>query len=109
MSQFERDYIKRLLQQFARFLALIRKARDERKFDVGIQLTQDAYREVLGVPYELLTRVDIVSAAMLLRHPDKLRIYADLLRQEADLLRQSGQESDALTLEARADALPDKA
>lgn len=102
MSLFERDYIKRLVQQLARFLALIAKAREERQLHVGIQLVQDAYREVLGVPYEMLARVDERSAALLLGDPRKRGIYAQLLRAEAELRRDLGEAADELEARARA-------
>ncbi len=104
MSLFERDYIKRLIQQLARFVALIGRARDERKLDVALRLSEDAHREVLGVPHEMLSRLDVRSAALLLG-PGKIALYAELLRLEADLRRELGQIEDGDAAEHRAVAL----
>lgn len=89
----------RFLQQ------LLRRAlrlQEQQELPAALDVLRDGYREALGVPYEMLSRVDVASAKLLLTTRERQGAYAELLRAEAGVLRAQGDESAASQLEGRA-------
>jgi hypothetical protein len=92
---YERDYIKRLIRQFAEVLARLAGFRKEDQYDLALQLVEEAHRDVLGVPAQMLSRIDAASAALLLGNTWKITAYGRLLEEEAELRRLRGEEKAA--------------
>jgi hypothetical protein len=93
-----KDYIERLIEQFAAALARILKARQEQRSEDALQLIREAARTVLGMEYGALTLADAGSTARMLGEPSRVRVLASLVRQEAEVRRGQG---DALGSEER--------
>jgi hypothetical protein len=105
MSYFENDLIKRMIKQLAVFVARIARARSENQFPLAREVLGEASQTLLGLDWEALAAVDVASAALLLRDPGKLRIYADLLETEAENLEAQGDGARAQARRERAAAL----
>ncbi len=98
----DRDLIMRQLRFLQQLLARIRQTQAEQDFPTALEQIHDGYRDVLGLSYELLSRVDISSALLMVRTPERRQAYLELLRTEAELQRASGAASTADSLERRA-------
>jgi len=92
----------RFLQQL---LQRARKAQAQQDLPTALETLRSGYREALGVPCEMLSRVDIHSARLLLGTPERQRAYVELLGAEASVLRAQGDERSASLLEQRASQL----
>ena len=102
MSIIDRDLIMRQLRFLQQLLARVMKVQAEKNTPTAIDELHGGYRLVLGVPYELLSRVDVSSALLMLRMPERQTAYVELLRTEAELLRTQGDTSAAEVLDRRA-------
>lgn len=87
---FTRDYIIRLIEQVADFLARISKSKREGNFAAGLREVQRAYDSVLDMDRQLFNIADSATLAQLLGPPERIRSIAQLVCAEADLLRLSG-------------------
>lgn len=92
----------RFLQQLLRRALRLQEQRD---LPAALDALQGGYREALGVPHEMLSRVDVASAKLLLTTRERQGAYAELLRAEAGVLRAQGDETAASLLEGRASQL----
>jgi hypothetical protein len=106
-----KDYITRLIEQFAAALSALLKLRRERKTEEAQQLLRDTALSLLGMEYSTLTMADAASTAQLLSHPLRVVVLARLVAEEAELLQDQGNTARAslrwglaleLFLEARA-------
>ena len=106
-----KDYIERLIEQFATAFAALLKLRRERKLEEAQQLVRDTALSVLGMEYTALTMADAASTAQLLGHPLRVVGLARLVAEEAELFQEQGNPARAslrwglaleLFLEARA-------
>jgi hypothetical protein len=106
-----KDYIERLIEQFAQALARILKARQEARYEDALGLIREAARTALGMEYGPLTRVDAASTARMLGDPERVGVLGRLVAQEAEVLQARGEVAGAedrfrlgleLLLEARA-------
>jgi hypothetical protein len=88
-----KDYIERLIEQFAAALARILKARQEQRSEEALQLISEASRTVLGMEYGALTLADAASTARLLGEPARVQVLAKLVHQEAEVRRERGDAS----------------
>lgn len=107
---FTRDYIIRVIEQAADFIARIAKSKREGHFQAGLRQVESAYDALLDMDRQLFEIANSKMLADLLGPPEKIRAIAGLVREEADLLRLSGDPINAqlkykraveLTLEAR--------
>ncbi len=80
---FRRDWLQRLIEQIAEFVAKATGYVDNRKYESAIDTVARGWDEVLGVPRELVDRVEAPTLAELLREPAKMRAGAELLTLEA--------------------------
>lgn len=105
-----RDYLLRLIEQVADFVARIVATKREGNFEAGLRLVDEAYDDLLDMDRELFEIADSSTLAQLLGPPGKVRAIAGLCFQQADLLRLKGDPINAklkykkaveLTLEAR--------
>jgi hypothetical protein len=90
-----KDYIERLIEQFAAAFAALLKLRRERKTEEAQQLIRDTALSVLGMEYSALTMADAASTARLLGHPLRVVGLARLVAQEGDLLHETGEQARA--------------
>jgi hypothetical protein len=106
-----KDYIERLIEQFAAAFAALLKLRREKKTEEAEQLIRDTSLSVLGMEYGALTMADAASTARLLGNPLRVAGLARLVSEEASLFEQKGDPTRAslrwglaleLYLEARA-------
>jgi hypothetical protein len=108
---FREDYILRIIQQMADFLARIAGHNRKREFDKAVSEASRAWAEVLDVPRELVEVLDTPTLAGMLGDPDKMRLASQLLVEEARAVAGKGDPLGAaqryrrafeLLLEARA-------
>jgi hypothetical protein len=90
-----KDYIERLIEQFAAAFAALLKLRRERKAEEAQQLIRDTALSVLGMEYSALTMADAASTARLLGHPLRVMGLARLVAEEGDLLHEQGEHARA--------------
>jgi len=90
-----KDYIERLIEQFAAAFAALLKLRRERKPEEAQQLIRDTALSVLGMEYSALTMADAASTARLLGHPLRVVGLARLVAEEGNLLHEQGEQARA--------------
>lgn len=109
--EFRKDYIQRMIDQAAAFIARILGARQTGHSAEASALIREAARSTLGMEYDTLVLADAASVADLLAHPLRIQVLARLVAEEAALLQQQREEARAasrwllaleLWLEARA-------
>lgn len=101
MSSFRnRDFIKRMIEQLAQGIARALKLRREKKFDQARQVLGELFDDLVGVPRDLVERMDAPSAAMLIGDAEKLRTWVKLLKEEAALLDEQGLDSSVIRARA---------
>lgn len=98
----DRDLIMRQLRFLQELLRRALKLQAEQDLTGALDTLRDGYRTALGIPYAMLSRVDVGSARLLLGTAERQAAYAELLRAEAGVLRAQGDESTAAGLERRA-------
>jgi hypothetical protein len=101
MSLIDRDLIMRQLRFLQQLLARAKKAQAEQDFAGALHELRSGYREALGTPYELLSQLDVGSARLMLRTPERQSAYRELLLAEAELLRAQGHDAAADSAEKR--------
>lgn len=102
MSLIDRDLIMRQLRFLQQLLARAKKAAAENDFLSALDTLRSGYREALGLPYELLTRIDTSSALLMLRTKERQSAYLELLRAEAHVLTAQGDTAAATAATRRA-------
>lgn len=90
-----KDYIERLIEQFAAAFASLLKLRRERKTEEAQQLIRDTALSVLGMEYSALTMADAASTARLLGHPLRVVGLARLVAEDGNLLHEQGDSARA--------------
>ena len=96
------DYLMRLIQQVADFLAQIAGHERKREYEVAIDEAGRAWDELLGVPRGVVEVTDSATLAGLLRDPAKIRAASQLLAAEARVLKGKGDPLGAAVLYRRA-------
>ncbi len=102
MSIIERDLIMRQLRFLQQLLRRALKQQSQQDLRGALDTLREGYREALGIPFEMLSRVDVGSARLLLRTSERRGAYAELLRAEADVVRIEGDATAAALLVQRA-------
>jgi hypothetical protein len=85
-----KDYLERLIEQFAAAFAALLKLRRERKLEDAQQLIRETALSALGMDYATLTMADAASTARLLGHPQRVVGLARLVAEEGELLHEQG-------------------
>jgi len=93
-----KDYIERLIEEFAAALARIIKARREQRLADAQRLIQETALSSLGMEYGALLLADPASTARLLGNPARVKVLARLVAEEGELLQHQG---DTATASAR--------
>lgn len=95
------DYLMRLIEQFAQFIARIAGFNAQRAYDSALREARRAW-DALDIPHELVDRMDGAELAKLLREPAKIRAAAALLTEEAEALAATGDPVHATLRRKRA-------
>ncbi|MFP2963658.1 hypothetical protein ACLEPN_39490 [Myxococcus sp. 1LA] len=93
-----KDYIERLIEEFAAALSRILKARREKKLAEAQSLIQETALGTLGMEYTALLMADPVSTARLLGSPTRVKVLARLVAEDGELIAEQG---DATTATSR--------
>ncbi len=101
MSIAQRDYLMRLIEQFAQFLAALLGKKESGRLDEASEMIEQALDVLLGPMRRSIEQLDAASVAMLLADKDKLRVYARLLLEQASIDRQRGRDDAARRLDRR--------
>lgn len=96
------DYLMRLIQQVADFLAQIAGHERKREYEVAIDEAGRAWDELLGVPRGVVEVTDSATLAGLLRDPARIRAASQLLVAEARVVKGKGDPLGAAVLYRRA-------
>lgn len=96
------DHLLRTVEQVQATLRRLLGLRREEKWDEALALLQDAYGQVLGPLYGLAPRLDSGTAAQMIGHPERVRLWAELLAEEAAVRRSRGDAEQGRLLERRA-------
>jgi len=108
---FREDYLLRLIQQLADFVAAVAGLNRKGEHDKALVAAEQAWGKLLDAPRELIDAVDTPTLAGMLREPAKLRAAAQLFYEEGRALAGKGDPLHAairyrrameLILEARA-------
>jgi hypothetical protein len=102
MSIVRRDYILRLIEQFAELLGRIIGLRKAGKLDEAEKLASETADGIFGPLRAMIDRVDPSSAAALLGSREKIAVYAALTAEEAEIAASKGNARKAQTSRRRA-------
>lgn len=102
MSIARRDYIMRLIEQFAQVLARIMGLRKEGKLDEAQDLVNETADGIFGTLRAMIDKVDSSSAAGLLGSREKIAVYASLTAEDAEIAALRGDARKAQTRRRRA-------
>jgi len=97
MSIHRRDYIMRLIEQFAQVLARIMGLRKAGKLDEAQILVNETADGIFGSLRSMIDKVDASTAAGLLGGREKIAVYAALNAEEAEIaaLKGDGRKAQA--------------
>ncbi|NVJ26226.1 MULTISPECIES: hypothetical protein [Myxococcus] len=93
-----KDYIERLVEQFAEALSRLLKARQEKRFAEAAGLIRSTALDTLGMEYDALLMVDAASTSRMLGDPLRVKILARLVAEDGELHLEQG---DTRTATAR--------
>lgn len=98
MSIAQRDYIMRLIEQFAQVLARLTGLRKAGKLDEAQKLVDETANGIFGSLRAMIDQVDASTAAGLLGAREKIAVYAALTAEGAEIAQSRG---DARKAQAR--------
>jgi tetratricopeptide (TPR) repeat protein len=110
-AMYRQDYLMRLIQQLAEFLARIAGLNRKGDHDKALATAAQAWDQLLDAPRDVIAAADSATLATLLREPAKIRAAAELCHEEGRALEGKGDPIHAqlryrraleLVLEARA-------
>lgn len=81
----ERDWVMRVVQQLAQFIARALRLADESKREEAIELLREGCAGQLGMEYEVLAMLDAAAAVDLLGEPTRAMAFAQLVDAMADV------------------------
>ena len=87
---YHEDYLVRLIQQLAAFIAHVAKLNQGGEHDKALAAADQAWGKLLDAPRELIDAVDAPTLAGMLREPAKIRAAARLLLEEGRALAGMG-------------------
>lgn len=102
MSIVRRDYILRLIEQFAEVLARIMGLRKAGKLEDAEKLARQTSEGIFGSLFSMIEKVDSSTAAGLLSAREKIVVYAALMAEEAEIAAAKGDARKALARRRRA-------
>jgi hypothetical protein len=98
---FRQDYILRIIQQAAQAIARMLGATQKEEYQQARLHADEAY-SILGIPPELVLRMDTPSLVGFCSQPEKIRMLSKLLWQEGELLRATRDPVNGLDRQRRA-------
>lgn len=102
MSIQRRDYILRLIEQFAEMLGRIVGLRKSGKLDEAEKLVRETADGFFGSLRSMIDNVDPATAANLLASREKIAVYAALTFEDAEIAEARGQTARAAGRRRRA-------
>lgn len=102
MSITRRDYIVRLIEQFAETLGRVMGLRKSGKLDEAEKLIRATADGIFGSLRSMIDNVDAATAANLLASHEKIVVYAALTLEEAEIAESRGQPAKAASRRRRA-------
>jgi hypothetical protein len=100
---FQRDYVLRAIENFARLVAAIAARRRDGQTDLARHELDDLVRLLIGVDLDFIERVGLAPVLAHLRDGAQRERLALLLEERAEQERAAGDESAAGRWMARAD------
>ena len=91
----QRDYILRMIEQFAEALARIAGLKRAGKLDEAELLVRQTADSIFGPLRGMIEKVDAASAALLLEGHDKIGVYASLCAEQAEIWESRGEDARA--------------
>lgn len=102
MSIARRDYILRLIEQFAEMLGRIVGLRKSGKLDEAEKLVRETADGIFGSLRSMIDNVDPATAANLLASREKIVVYAALTLEQAEIAAAKGENRRATSRRRRA-------
>jgi hypothetical protein len=99
---FQRDYVLRSIEHFARLVAAIVARRRDGQTDQARHELDDLVRLLVGVDLSFIERVGMAPLLAQLRDPEQRERLAVLLTERAEQARAGGDEAAAARWEERA-------
>lgn len=102
MSIARRDYILRMIEQFAQAMARAMGARRSGDLDEAELVVRETADGIFGPMRSMLDALDPLSAATLVADAEKTRVYAALTAEEAEIREARGDAPKARAARRRA-------
>jgi hypothetical protein len=93
----ERDYVMRLVKQLADFIARALKLAGSAKPEEALATLREACSSALGMEYEVLSMLDVMSAIELLGEPSRALAFIRLVEAMGDVDARGAEPVRALT------------
>lgn len=90
MSILDRDLIMRQIRFLQQLLARAMGRAAQQDFFGALAELRSGYQQAVGVPHDLISRLDVGSALLMLSSRERRSAYLDLLRAESQILRAQG-------------------
>jgi hypothetical protein len=102
VSFFERDIVRRMIQQLGEIAARVAGLSAQRRFDEALTVVRQSEQELLGPLSATLEAVDNATVRLLLGSDEKVGVWAVLLTERAKLLDARGDAAEARAVAKRA-------
>lgn len=106
---FQRDFIKRLIEQLGQLVAHVSGLRREGKHDEALDEIDEVLGRLVPARADLVARLDPVSAARMMRDRDTVKAYARLVFEQSEVYADRGEPDQAAAKRTRAIALYEEA
>jgi len=103
--EIDRDWVMRLVQQLAQFIARALQLAGEKKRDEALAVLREGCAAQLGMEYEVLSMLDGVAAVELLGEPSRALAFAQVVHTMAAVEQRSGSPAMAEVRRRHADEL----
>ena len=95
MSNFQQDYILRLMEKISFLIARIIGLKEAGELEEALQEIEKAGTLFPGISPELLAKIDSSTTAQLLEQSEYITAYARLVAEKASIQRQMGLNQEA--------------
>lgn len=94
----QRDYIMRQIEMLTRVVARLLQLKEQKKYEVALKEIGDVYDELFAAEARLLKIVDTTTAACILGHWERVKIFATLRKEEAEIFKLKNEMPRALEI-----------
>jgi hypothetical protein len=101
MPLVDRDRLLRQVRALQQLLVRAKKSLAGQEFESALAELHRGYREVLGLPYELLSQLHSSSAVLMLGTTERRAAYQEILRAEAEVLEAQGNSEAVRAVQRR--------